>query len=185
MEREGRSRRVIPIREQRVVKCQDCGNDNLLHGLTLAKASMVGMIGGPKQLPNFIGEGWAVYYCLACESFFPYPKAYPLQPQFQAMYKNILEWCQVQAQLRKQRKEKAERLVSIIESNKDLLGLPGQREDNLEQALKPMQDKIDSLEREIRAKKGGRPKHCKVKDCKVKAEFEGYCKAHFLEKNHE
>ena len=173
------------VREQRTVNCHNCGNNNLIHGLTLAKATTVMMVGGPGSLPQFVGEKWACYLCIACESFFPYPKYYAAQPQLQAMYKQILIWCEAQAELRKQRNAYLEKLVSIIDSNKDLLGLPGQREENLEQSLKPMQDQIDSLQREIRAKKGGRPKHCKEKNCKVKAEFEGYCRAHFLEKNNE
>jgi len=175
----------LSIREQRTVKCHNCGNDNLIHGLTLAKATTVMMVGGPGSQPQYIGEKWACYLCIACECFFPYPKTYPAQPKLQAMQKQIMGWCEAQAELRKQRNAHLEKLVSIIESNKDLLDLPGQREDNLEKSLSPMQDQIDSLQREIRAKKGGRPKHCKTKGCKVKAEFEDYCRAHFLEKNNE
>ena len=185
MAREGNPERVIPIREQRTVNCHNCGQNNLLHGLTLAKASTIGMIGGPGQLPQFIGERWAVYYCISCESFFPYPKTYAVQAQIQGMYKQIMAWCESQCDLRKQRNAHLEKLVSIIESNKDLLGLPGQREDNLEKSLKPMADRIDSLEREVRAKKGGRPKHCKERECKAKAEIDGLCRAHFKEQNNE
>ena len=176
---------VIPLRHKRTVKCHNCGNDNLIHGLTLAKASMMMLIGGPSSLPQFVGEQWAVYLCISCDSFFPYPKAYNVQPTLQAMHKQIMSWCVGQAELRKQRKEQAEKLVSIIESNSDLLGLPGQREDNIEAALRPLRDELDDLKREIRSKKGGRPKHCKAKNCKTKADVDGYCKAHFLEKNNE
>jgi hypothetical protein len=143
------------------------------------------MVGGPGAPPQFVGEKWAVYMCIACESFFPYPKYYAAQPELQAMYKQILTWCEAQAELRKQRLAHLERLTSVIESNKDLLGLPGQREENLEQSLKPIVDRMESLEREVRVKKGGRPKHCKIKNCKTKAEIDGVCRAHFLEKNNE
>jgi len=182
MAREGTAERVTPIREQRTLNCHNCGNNNLLHNLTLAKASTVGMIGGPGSLPQFIGERWAVYYCIACESFFPYPKVYIGQPKLQSMYQTILSWCDAQCQLRKQQDEHLKRLVSIIESNKDLLGLPGQREDSLESSLKPIADRLDSLEREVRSKKGGRPRHCKESDCKEKATVDGLCKTHFLKK---
>jgi hypothetical protein len=185
MAREGNPEWVIPLREQRTLNCYNCSNNNLLHNLTLAKASKIGMVGGPGSLPQFIGERWAVYYCIACESFFPYPKTYAAQPQIRDMYQQILNWCISQCELRKQRNAHLERLVSIIESNQDLLGLPGQREDNLEKSLKPITDRMDSLEREIRVKKGGRPKHCKEQGCKTKAEIDDLCRAHFLEKNNE
>lgn len=175
----------MPLRVKRTVKCHNCQNDNLLHGLSLAKATQVMMIGGPSQLPNFVGERWAVYYCIACQSFFPYPKSYSANPQLQSMYKKILSWCIAQAEIKKQQNKHLETMISIIESNKDLLGLPGKREDNLEKALGPIMDRIDDLESSLRAKKGGRPKHCKIKDCKEKSQLEGYCKAHFMEKNNE
>jgi len=182
---ERRPERVIPIRTQRTIKCHNCGNDNLIHGLTLAKATMVMMIGGPGQLPSFIDEKWAIYLCIACDSFFPYPKSYSVQPKLQIMYKQILNWCEAQSELRKQRNAHLEKLVSIIESNKDLLGLPGQREETREAQLSPLVDRIDSLERELRSKKGGRPKHCSTRGCKTKAEIDNLCRAHFLEKNNE
>lgn len=185
MAREGNPERVIPIREQRTLNCHNCSNNNLLHNLTLAKASLIGMVGGPASPPQFIGERWAVYYCIACESFFPYPKAYATQTTLKAMHKTIMNWCIAQCELRKERNVHLEKLVSIIESNRDLLGLPGQREDNIETALGPIADRIDSLEREIRAKKGGRPKHCTVRDCKTRGEIDGLCRAHFLEKSNE
>lgn len=139
------------------------------------------MVGGPSQPPQMIGEKWAVYYCIACQNYFPYPKSYTGHPSIQGMYQNILSWCEARAQEKKQQQEHAEKLVSIIDSNRDLLGLPTDREDSIEEMMKPLVDRIDDLERQLRAKKGGRPKHCKVKDCKVKAEYDGYCKAHFKE----
>lgn len=183
MPEDQRQQRVIPTRVQRTIKCHACGNDNLIHGLTLSKASTVMMIGGPGQLPQMIDSQWAVYLCIACDNFFPYPKPYATERKLQGMYKQILDWCVAQAELRKTRNQHLEKLVSIIESNKDLLGLPGQREDNLEKALAPLTDRLNELEGKFKAKKGGRPKHCKEPLCKIKAQYDGYCKAHFMEKN--
>jgi len=174
-----------PIRVQRTVKCHNCGNDNLKRGGSLAKMTQVMMIGGPGQPAPVLGEEWAVYECLACEAVFPYPKSYSGQPQLQAMYQVIFNWCEAQCKLREQRSIHLEKLVSIIESNRDLLGLPGQRDDDLSETLAPIVDRIDHLETALKTKKGGRPKHCKVKECKTNAGPTGYCEGHAMEVNNE
>ena len=175
------------IREQRLIKCHHCGNDNLLSGFTLQKFTTVMNIGGPGQPSPSVGEIWALYFCMACHNYFPFPKNYTGQPQLQAMYKNILGWCVAQAKLYEDGRKARESLKSVIEAAHNLQGLPGSvnLNETIEQAVKTLADRIDDLERKEKTKKGGRPPHCKTRNCKAKAEVEGLCKAHFLEVNNE
>ena len=184
---EGQPKRVVPIREQRLIKCHHCQNDNLVGGFTLQKFTTVMNIGGPGQPAPPVGEIWALYFCMACHNYFPFPKSYAGQPNLQTMYKQILGWCEAQAGLKEDERKARETAKSIIESVQNLQGLPGSVDLNetIEQAVGTLADRIDDLERKVSTKKGGRPSHCKVKTCKIKAEIEGYCKSHFLEVNNE
>lgn len=183
---ENQDGRVVNIRRiQKSIICHNCKNDNLIHGLTLAKADSQSLFGGPGQLPNLINEKWAIYLCINCGAFYPYPKKYPGQPHLKVLYQQIFDWCDQKAKQLKLEIEAREKLLSVIEANRDLIGLPGgvTKAEEVDRTLQPLQDQIDEIRREVFRKRGGRPRHCSSKNCKNKAEIDGLCREHFKDRN--
>lgn len=137
--------RVI-TRVKRVVECHNCGNDNLVHGLHLAKVDNIMKVGGPGQIPTTVGDRWAVYLCMECNAIYPYPKQYPGNETLRKIYNQIFQWCDQKAKKRKSIDEAIEQLNSIISANKELLGLPGLSKDEaIEKTIAPLWEEIDNL----------------------------------------
>ena len=150
--------RQIPSRV-RHIQCYNCGNNNLIHGLTLGKADAIMSAGGPGQYPNLEGTTWAVYLCIDCSGVYPYPKSYPANRSLQQIYQQILNWCDAKAKRKKEEQDSYDQLMSIIKANKELVGLPGLEKDELiSKSLAPLLDRIEGLEAELKRRRGGRPR---------------------------
>ena len=117
--------------------------------------------------------------CPSCGSFYPYPKQYPGNPSLQKTYQAVLDWCHEKATARESIDNAVSKLNSIIEANRDLVGLPGlEKDDIISGTVAPIWDAIHSLENELEKRKGGRPrKFCRKCQNKVVKGME-FCESH-------
>ena len=150
------------------IKCENCGNEELIHGLKLGRLNgAMGNIGGPGQEPPTMGAQWAVYMCLQCEAVFPYKKHYAAQPQIQAQYEKVYRFCKERMLHRKRLEEIGGQLESMRDAKKTLSVLPGAMGSNevvISTAIAPLMARIETLEAEAKRKKGGRPIGSKTKE---------------------
>jgi hypothetical protein len=113
-----------------------------------------------------MGAQWAVYMCLQCEAVFPYRKHYAAQPQMQAQYTKIHQFCKERMLHRRRLEEIGGQLESMRDARKTLAVLPGamgSSEAVISAAIQPLLTRIETLEAESKRKKGGRPPGSKTK----------------------
>ena len=150
------------------IKCENCGNEELIHGIKLGRLNgVMGNIGGPGQEPPAMGSQWAVYLCLQCDAIFPYRKHYAAQPQVQAQYEKIYKFCKERMEQRRRLEEIGGQIESIRDSRKALSVLPGAMGSNeaaISAAMQPLLARLEVVESEIQKRKGGRPKGSKTKE---------------------
>lgn len=142
-------------------KCDNCGNELLLDIGKLSRYDSFRHGVSPGELPRAMGSLWACYQCISCGFIGPWKKQYTMSPQLQQEYKQILTFCKESFKLRKNIEKKLELLDSVIDANKTLQGLPGAAaglEESISQAVEPLIERIQELEKELQRRKGGRPR---------------------------
>jgi DNA-directed RNA polymerase subunit RPC12/RpoP len=149
------------------IKCDNCGNEELVHGLRLGRLNgVMGNLGGPGQEPPPMGNQWAVYMCLQCDGIFPYKKHYTAQPGIQSQYERVYRFCKDRMEHRKRLEEIGGQLESMRDAKKALSVLPGAMGSNevaMSAKLEPLIARLEQVEAEIQKRKGGRPPGSKTK----------------------
>ncbi len=141
------------------VKCRKCGNENLVHNLTLGKANGSIKTGGPGQDAQLIGMKWAVYLCPVCLGIFPYERFYNTTITLQSIYSQLLDWCDTTLESRNKDNEAISKLQSLIDSAQTLGSLPSfSVDEQIAMAIQPLVDRVIQLEEELKRRKGGRPR---------------------------
>lgn len=144
---------------EKAVKCRNCGNENLVHNLDMAKGDGNVRAGGPGQPIPYIGHVWKVYLCPSCSSIFPYDKHYPANPTLTQIHQQIIEWLNALSENKTGVSDAVEQIKSIINANKELVGLPGLEKDELiSESLSPIWEELDKVWAELKRRRGGRPK---------------------------
>lgn len=149
------------------IKCDNCGNEELIHGMKLGRLNgVMGNFGGPGQEPQTMGSQWAVYLCLQCSAIFPYKRHYAGQPQIMAQYEKIYKACRDRIEYLKRLEEIGGQAESVRESRNALKTLPGasgSSEIAISAAIEPILRRLESVEAEQQRKKGGRPAGSKTR----------------------
>jgi hypothetical protein len=143
------------------LKCEECGNEDLIHGLKLYKVNSLLSTGGPAQEPPVMGPQWALYMCPICDAIYPYKKYYPGTRELQATYEKLHKFFKERLDRRISLNEKSKKIEALIESSKTLSSLPGGAsglEAMLSQVIGPLRERVELLEGEAKKRKGGRPK---------------------------
>lgn len=171
---------------EKAVACEKCGNEHLIHGLKVGRGNSMLMVGGPGQIPNTMGNQWAVYLCPQCRSILPYNRNHAgtrvIQDELRVIHEMLRNWSNQAADIEDLRSQ----LESVIESHEVMSSLTGSAPSTtldalISQALSPVLERLEFVEAELARRKGGRPKHCSVLDCKESQVMKGLCAKHYKE----
>lgn len=148
-------------------KCHNCRNTLLVDFGVAGQWDSIISDGSPGTTPNIMGTRWAVYYCTSCGFVGPWAKQYAASANLAKEYKEFLTFCKGVYSKRQIPSTLDEKLKSLMDAQNILEGFPNPNQNNFDEALsnalRPVIERLDAAEEELKKRRGGRPKGSKTK----------------------